>query len=300
MKRRNEPNRRRLGPSVLGGSLALLLFASGCGEPERTEKTTGGETHFLKCAVDADCASLSSSHRCVAGFCQVDSTPVEPDAGSGSPGSTSGVIECAHGQVDGNGVVVLGDTFMALTHQVTSQLENLARAHGALAAGEHYRDQSTVTNNALGSFDNGIANQYSQAFAYSPVHVVLMDGGGSDVLLGSCASPLQSCPAIVQAVAGAKQLLTRMAADGVSHVVYAYYPDPMPTDVRAKLDAMRPLMQAACNGSAVRCHWLDLRTVFAGHYGEYLAIDGLDPSAPGSQASATAIWDLMQRECIAQ
>ena len=59
-------------------------------------------------------------------------------------------------------------------------------------------------------------------------------------------------------------------------------------------------MQKACEESAVPCHWLDLRTVFAGHYGEYLAADGLDPTTGGSQASATAIWEIMQRYCIAQ
>jgi hypothetical protein len=208
-------------------------------------------------------------------------------------------VACASSEIAGPQVIVLGDTFMALTHQITVELENVARARGALPADQSYRDQSTVINNAFALGGTGLADQYSRAIADAPVKVVIMNGGGSDVLRGICASPVESCPVITEAVDGARQLFAQMAADGVEHVVYAYYPDPTITAVREKVDAMRPLMQAACNDSAVPCHWVDLRTVFSGH-AEYMAGDGLDPTTAGSQASAIAIDDTMQRLCITQ
>jgi hypothetical protein len=105
---------------------------------------------------------------------------------------------------------------------------------------------------------------------------------------------------IADAAAAARDLLAEMAADGVLHVVYAFYPDPMDASLRAEMDALRPLVETACESSAVACHWLDLRTIFADHYPEYLQADGLNPSAAGSRATAQAIWSVMQQYCVAQ
>jgi hypothetical protein len=209
-------------------------------------------------------------------------------------------VPCASSEVAGPQVIVLGDTFMALTHQITLELEKVARARGALPPDQSYRDQSTVFGNTFALGGTGLADQYSRAIADAPVKVVIMNGGGSDVLQGFCGAPVDNCSVIAEAVDGARQLFARMAADGVEHVVYAYYPDPMIPAVREKVDAMRPLMQAACEDSPVPCHWVDLRTVFSGHYDEYVAGDGLDPTAAGSQASAIAIDETLQSLCIAQ
>jgi hypothetical protein len=66
------------------------------------------------------------------------------------------------------------------------------------------------------------------------------------------------------------------------------------------MDALRPLIQGACEASAVACHWLDLRADFADPYAAYVMPDGINPTAAGSQASARAIWAIMQRNCAAQ
>jgi len=91
-----------------------------------------------------------------------------------------------------------------------------------------------------------------------------------------------------------------MAADGVAHVVYAFYPDPVDATLRAKMDVLRPLLERACKNSALTCHFLDLRSAFANRYDEYIQADGMNPTEAGSQASAQAIWAVMQKECIAQ
>ena len=146
----------------------------------------------------------------------------------------------------------------------------------------------------------GIASQYAAAAAEAEVKVVIMNGGGADVLLGQCASADASCPAIAAAAAAARDLLAKMAANGVAHVVYAFYPDPVDALLRAKVDALRPLLESACASSALACHWLDLRPTFAGHYDQYIQADGMNPTEAGSHASAEAIWTTMQKECVAQ
>jgi hypothetical protein len=239
----------------------------------------------VQCVADADCAVVSSLHHCERGACR-----------AGSPADTT----CAQGEVTANQVLLIGDSFLASSHQITAYLEGLARSAGTLSAGERYRDASTLTANSLALPGNGVAEQYRAAVADAEVKVVIMNGGGADVLLGACETADASCPALADAAAAAEALFVEMADNGVEHIVYAFYPDPLDAIVRAKMDALRPLIQSACQRSPAPCHWLDLRDVFAGHYDQYLQSDGLNPSDEGSQASAAAIWTTMRAECVAQ
>lgn len=239
----------------------------------------------VACISDDDCAVLSPSHRCEGGACRAGVKP--PSA-------------CAHGEVAANQVLLIGDSFFASSHQVTAFLEDIARSAAALSVGERYRDNSRVTGNALALGGPGIADEYADAIAESEVRVVIMSGGGADVLVGSCDTVDASCPTLVEAAAAARALLAKMASDGVLDVVYVSYPDPLDSSVRAKMDAIRPLLQDACDGSAVPCHWLDLRPTFAGRYDELILPDGINPTAAGSSVTAQAIWDVMQQKCIAQ
>jgi len=232
----------------------------------------------VPCGTDTDCSDLGSGYHCSAGFCRT----------------------CPHGEVTGNEVVLLGDVFIAQDHEVTIQLEALAREAGTLTIGEHYRDYSSVTQNALALGDALLGDRYQEALAESPVSVVIMDGGGSDMLLGTCETPPTSdCPVIVDAVAAAEQLLAQMAQDGVGRVLWFFYPDPADAVLRAKLDVIHPLLQAVCESSAVPCYWLDLQPTFAGHFGEYMQTDFV-PTPLGAQAAASAIWATMEQNCIAQ
>jgi hypothetical protein len=205
------------------------------------------------------------------------------------------------GDVAANQVLLIGDSFFAADHQIAAYLEGFARSAGALPSGARYRDNSRLTANTLAA--GGIADEYAAAIAEAGVKVVIMSGGGADVLVGPCDTVDASCPAIASAAAAARDLLTRMAADGVLDAVYVFYPDPVKDttpNLRAKVDALRPLIESACTNSAVRCHFLDLRPTFAGHYPEYIQADGMNPTPAGSQATAQEIWALMQSACIAQ
>lgn len=204
------------------------------------------------------------------------------------------------GEVGANEVLVIGDSFFGASHQITAYLEDLARGAGALAVGERYRDNSARTANGLALGGHGIESQYAAAKADAEVKAVIMNGGGADLLGASCPAPPAECPALSEAALAAQELLSQMAADGVSDVVYAFYPNPVDASLSEKMDSLRPLIQGACESSPVPCHWLDLRTAFADHYDEFIQPDGLNPTAAGSQASAGAIWATMQMACIAQ
>lgn len=232
------------------------------------------------CQNDLDCTALSPEHRCAAGRCR--------SGRACEPGSTSA-----------NQVVILGDAFFAAEHRVTAYLEDVARANGALSAGERYRDYSSLVGNALAYLGRGIEAQYRSALQETPVRVVIMNGGGADVLGGSCDVVSAACPLLTEAAAAASALFEQMATDGVEHVVFAFYPDPSPPELREKVDALRPLLEQACSRSPVPCEWVDLRPAFAGREATHLEGDGIVPTAEGAQATAAAIAGAMQSRCIA-
>ncbi len=248
----------------------------------------------VPCITDESCRALSSSLRCERGYCR---TGVAVD----DAGSEAGTASCVRGQVGANEVLFIGDSFVATSHQITLDVDDLAHQAGSLAANEQYRDNSSLIDNSLALSTPNIADQYTKGQADSPVKVVIMNGGGADILAGTCDSPpTATCPILVNAVAAAEQLLSQMAQGGVQHVVYFFYPDPVDAAMLAKMDVLRPLLQGACASSLVPCHWLDLRPTFAGHYADYVLADGMNPTDAGSAATASAIWSTMQQNCIAQ
>jgi hypothetical protein len=239
--------------NLLSGALLTLGCASTTVDP------TGGETHFLTCDTDRDCDVLSPSYRCEQGTCR---NPEEP-------GSSSQAL-------------VVGDSFFASEHRLTPALE--------AKAPQRYRDQSSLFDNTLALFGRGIAAQYAAGKAAGSVRLVVMAGGGADALLGSCDADVDACPALRGAASAASDLLTQMANDHVERVVYVYYPDPTDAALRTKIDTLRPMLRHVCEGASIPCRWVDLRSIFDGKSTDYLASDGMNPSAAGAEASATAIW----------
>ncbi len=236
------------------------------------------------CTENSECAVLGDGYRCDRGYCRALSD------------------SCQTGTIAGSEVVLLGDTFMAVTREIPQALQALARESGALAPNESYRDYSMVVQNNLAAEPEGLSAQYTTAQQEGVVKAVIMAGGGADVLLGSCPEPVApDCPLLQNVLAGAEALWSRMANDGVEHVVFFFYPDYV-GDARVKntVDVLRPLLQERCAAAQLPCHWLDLRPTFAGKYDEYVRPDGANPTTAGAQASAEAIWGLMQQRCIAQ
>lgn len=244
----------------------------------------------VPCATDRDCGPVASGLACSSGFCRA-SGDLAP-----SPAET-----CGEDETLGSEVVVLGDVFVAQNGApIIAELEALAHDAGALAATDHYRNYTSATINSLTMADALLLDRYAAAQGESPVKVVIMNGGGSDLLLRTCPDTITAdCPLIVEVVAGANRLLSQMATDGVEDVVWFYYPNPMDAQLLAELDVLKPLLEAACANAPVSCHWVDLGPIFEGRYAEYMQSDFV-PTAAGAKAAAAALWSTMERECIAQ
>lgn len=244
----------------------------------------------VPCATDSDCGPVASGLQCSSGFCRAST-----DLGPSDVGDV-----CTEAPVAGDEVVVLGDVFIAQDGAIIAELEALAEDAGALAPTEHYRDYTSTTQNSLTMSGALLLNRYTAAQSEGPVKVVVMNGGGSDLLVRSCeGTPSADCPLMVDVLTGANQVLSQMAVDGVEDVVWFYYPDPMDAQLLAELDVLGPLLEDACTQAPVPCHWVDLRTTFDGHYAEYMQTDFV-PTAEGAKAAAAVVWSTMERECIAQ
>jgi lysophospholipase L1-like esterase len=223
-------------------------------------------------------------------------------AGSGGTAGAAGggaTGTCQKGMVKASEVVFIGESFIAQTGAIPRLTTKLARDAGTIGASESYRS-AAVSGTQLTT--GAIPMQFTSASAASPVKVVLMDGGGNDLLFGTdrCMGSYDArCKEVVDVV---HDLFMKMKASGVKDVVYFFYPDPMGigANIKAAMDILRPEMQKECEGSTdVRCVWVDQRESWEGNYSSFTS-DGIHPTEAGATASAKQIWDAMVAHCIAQ
>jgi len=220
--------------------------------------------------------------------------------GIGSQGGTGGATAGAGGGpatgncvkgTKGSEVAVIGDSFIAIAHGLTHEIENNAKTAGALAQSEKYVDTSVSGTTLAGA----IPGQYDQAVQSSgTIKYVIMDGGGNDCMGGG------NGDAAIQA---ATKLFANMATKGTLRVEYIFYPDPMGSfasgGLKTCLDALRPKMKTLCEGlTAPKCYFFDLRPIWNGH-SEYTS-DGIHPTAAGDKATGAAVWADMVKNCVAQ
>jgi len=188
---------------------------------------------------------------------------------------------------------LIGDSFIALSHDITKDMIAIARDAGALAASDSYRDNSVSGTQLSGGISPQIPVQYANGAKDAPAKVVIMDGGTWDTLVAG------GSEASVNSVATTfGQLLSQVASDGtVEHIIYFLTPE-LPGI--AGVAALRPLMQQSCRQSSVPCHFIDLQPFWAGHP-EYTTGDLVPiPTEVGATAIADAIWAEMQQRCVAQ
>jgi hypothetical protein len=168
----------------------------------------------------------------------------------------------------------------------------------------------------------------------SDIKVVIMDGGGNDVLIGntSCETTAPpgntSCVTTVQtAIDVAKSKMQEMAQKGVQSVVFFFYPHldpagggilltPAPA-INDTLDFAYPLAEQLCCGSTftasltnsscsgqpapgLSCVFVDTRPAFEGHLADYIKSDKVHPTQAGAQVISDLIWNQMTSHCIAQ
>jgi lysophospholipase L1-like esterase len=251
------------------------------------------------------------------------------DSGSvGVNGDDSGTV--ATGPVDGaacpatgNEVVMIGDSYFALSEttsppagEITQHLQSLASTAGALASGDAYRHYyesgANMSTMYTGSAITPIPDQFAQGVSANPdVKYVIMDGGGNDILLENAdcilaaagSSISDTCKTAVQtAISAASTLFQSMKTAGVQKVIYFFYPHLPTTEfpsVNTMLDYAYPLVQAACQSAPLPCYFIDTRPAFNGNDASYIGPDNIHPTTAGSDVIAGLIWNVMKQECVA-
>jgi hypothetical protein len=155
---------------------------------------------------------------------------------------------------------------------------------------------------------------------HAGLKVIVMDGGGNDVLLNPAAQQCKAtgssrdatCQRIVtDTLAASEQMYNKAADAGVRDIVFFFYPEvpngtllggPNPNEIS---EYARPMVAEACagteakTGGRLRCHFVDMVPVFAGH-SDYFAPLDLHPNFQGSAAMAEAVWTKMVEQCIGQ
>jgi hypothetical protein len=230
-----------------------------------------------------------------------------------------------------NQVIMLGDSYMDIGMVGPDILMNAGAAY------RHYYLGGSAMNYGSGMLN--IPYQYetmalmdSAVMNPTDIKVVIMDGGGNDVLIDNrnCLTtppPDAMCQtAIDSSLARAKSLLMEMASKGVQHIVYYYYPHldpngggilPAPAPgVNVSLDYALAKAEESCCGASFQstatndscrgtmdgtdCIMVDTIPAFEGHLGDYFQADHVHPNAAGGKVIADLVWNAMKSYCIAQ
>ena len=247
---------------------------------------------------------------------------------------------CMKGQVKPEQVVMIGDSYMAAAFgNVGANIVADAQKAGALPAGKNYREfyvAGASMNGSVGTTLN-IPYQYNTEAKGNTadnnlltvtnpkdIQVVIMDGGGNDVLINqrSCLTDATEAAlmadtacqmAVTNAAATMDTLWKQMATDGVKQIVYYFYPhlDPAgggflpgpPTgapgvnlvDDEGALayqkiccgSTFTPTVSApTCTGNApgIQCTYIDTRPAFEGKVAQYIN-GGTDHVHPNAMGS---------------
>jgi len=250
-----------------------------------------------------------------------DDTSSDPEAvsnaGSGGESDTEaadGSEACVKGVMSSSQVIMLGDSYPASGTDesgrggIQRQIEARAVADGVLTESEHYRNYYIPGTAFL---NETIQPQYQKAKEQDPdIKVVIMDGGGNDVLLGLAGCMIfdeptsQPCQdAVNQSVEASNVLFEQMEADGITDLVFYFYPEtPMAQGLSMPHSATHePVIRENCENheGPMTCHFVSSLAAFEGD-NDYFLADGIHPNDAGQQVIGDLVWDKMVEECVAQ
>lgn len=234
---------------------------------------------------------------------------VPPNAAGAAAGASAGdpaadPVSACDAVDDPQQVVLLGDGYWEANGQgIQDELERFARAAGVLPQGESFRDY----------YENGasmeaIVAQYDMARRErAGVRTVVMNGGGHDILFEEQICMLAPPPdgdrcvrAVERLVRLQREMLDRLARDGVEDVVIYFYPH-MRSDTLAgpllnrTVDYAAPLVRQGCErASGLRCRFVDTRPAFDKDARDLLGLDGILPTEEGSRVLGELLWDAIQ------
>jgi hypothetical protein len=266
-------------------------------------------------------------------------TPDAPDAGAdaAAPTAADAAPSCVKGQVTPNEVVMLGDSYLdpawgnvgpTLMTEANAMYRHYYIGGASLGWGNpNTQFYIPYQFDPMALTDTAVMNP-------SDIKVVIMDGGGNDVLIGNTSCEMTappgntSCVTTVQnAISVAQSKMQEMGQKGVQSVVFFFYPHldpagggilqtPSPA-VNETLDYAYPLAEQICCGTSftssmtnyscsgqpvpgMTCVFIDTRPSFEGHLADYIKSDKVHPTQAGAQVIADLIWNQMQSHCIAQ
>jgi lysophospholipase L1-like esterase len=259
------------------------------------------------------------------------------DEGGALGSGNSDAAPCVTGQVTPDEVVMLGDSYLdpawGNVGPTVMMVANASYRHyyigGAALAWGNPDTQFYIPYqyNPMAMTDTTVTNP-------SNIKVIIMDGGGNDVLIGntSCETTAPpgntSCVTTVQnAINEGMSMMQEAAQNGVQQVVFFFYPHlstagggilqtPAPA-VNETLDYAYPLAEQMCCGSSfissltnyscsgqpapgLTCVFIDTRPAFEGNLATYIKSDNVHPTQAGANVIANLIWTQMQNHCIAQ
>jgi hypothetical protein len=257
-----------------------------------------------------------------------DAAPSPPDAGEDSPEAPEpdAAPSCVTGQVKPNEVVMLGDSYLdapwgnvgpTLMMQANATYRHYYIGGASLGWGNpNTQFYIPYQFDPMALTDTSVMNP-------SDIKVVIMDGGGNDVLIGNTSCETTAPPANSSCVTTVQEA----AQKGAQSVVFFFYPHldpagggilqtPAPA-VNDTLDYAYPLAEQVCCGSSftssltnyscsgqpvagMTCVFIDTRPAFEGHLADYIKSDKVHPTQAGAQVIANLIWSQMQSHCIAQ
>jgi hypothetical protein len=256
----------------------------------------------------------------------------DPGAGGAPPGGAGGAppgdpppcITDAASQG-----IILGDSYVTGFGSPPLQ-PALAKLIPAIGQFKNYAGAgcSMVNGGACtGAYGNVIAQSTTALREKPNAKLVIMDGGGNDILICDvgkfpncntlCAkagsSQQKVCTDIVAAaVASADTLMTQAAAAGVKDVVYFFYPHIPAAGGGYKeiLDYALPLARQSCESAATKtsgklhCHFVDMVQPFIAAFGDAAPaqFEGfqIHPLQPGVDLMAKEITDTMKENCLGQ
>jgi hypothetical protein len=204
-----------------------------------------------------------------------------------------------------NKVVFFGDSIFALSGEIQKVL------HGY--AGGTFRNYTTSGAELVGGLITpSIEQQIAMAEADNPSStVVVMDGGGNDILIPAVAlDPYNcmtqwwefgrlssSCKSFIDDVyVDGVDLMNDLRANGVTDVIYLgyYYTKNgliLADDLEEAIVYGDQKLGQACANSIVRCSFIDPRSTIRD---SDITGDGVHPTAGGSKKLADLIWPLLR------
>jgi lysophospholipase L1-like esterase len=204
-----------------------------------------------------------------------------------------------------NKVVFFGDSIFALSGEIQSRLYGYA--------GGTFRNYTTSGAELTGGLiQPSIEQQIDIANADNPNStVVVMDGGGNDILIPAVAlDPYNcmtqwwefgrlssSCKSFIDDIyVEGVDLLNGLAADGITHVTYLgyYYTKNgliLADDLEEAIVYGDAKLSLACQNSVVDCTFIDPRAAIRD---SDITADGVHPNSTGARKLADLIWPVLR------